>query len=217
MANNHQRNIKFNSGDVFLEGVLHLPYGDKKCPGVVICHPHPRHGGDMNNNVVMALTNSICDSGIAVLRFNFPGVGESEGVFDQSRGELEGAIDAVDYLALQDRIQTSRVGIAGYSFGAWVALEASVYSKAIQAIASISCPLRPYTSLGVGELLQPKLLVCGEFDHDFPIEHFKFLSRRFIEPKQVEVKYGADHFFVGHEADLGQLGAKFFSHWLGDR
>lgn len=214
---NNQQDIRFKSGDVTLEGVLHLPDGDGKFPGVVICHPHPRYGGGMGNNVVLALAHSICESGIAVLRFNFQGVGESEGTFGQGPAELGNAVDAVDYLALHERTKTTRVGIAGYSFGAWVALEASAESNAIQAVASIACPLRAYTSMGVDELLQPKLLVCGEFDHDFPVEHFKFLSRRFMEPKQVEVKYGADHFFAGYEEDLGEMTAKFFSQWLGDR
>ena len=214
---NSQQAITFDSGDIALEGALHLPDGDGKFAGVVVCHPHPRYGGNMSNGVVTALTKSIVEAGIAALRFNFRGVGASQGEFSQGAGELEDAIEAVDYLALHERIEATRVGIAGYSFGAWIALEASASSNTVQAVASIACPMRPYTSLGVDELLQPKLLVCGEFDHDFPIEHFRFLSKRFVEPKQVEVKYGADHFFGGHEEEIGEMAAGFFSNWLGER
>ena len=200
-----------------LEGVLHLPDTDAKSAGVVLCHPHPRYGGDMNNGVVTAMARSIAAAGMAVLRFNFRGVGASEGSFSQGAGEVDDALAAVDYLALHDSIETTRVGIAGYSFGAWIALEASRVGGSIQAVASIACPMGAYNALGVNELLQPKLLVCGEFDHDFPVEHFRFLSRRFMEPKQVHVQYGADHFFGGHERDIGELTAKFMAQWLGER
>ena len=210
--------VTFGGSSVTLERALHLPAEEReKFSGVVLCHPHPRYGGNMHNSVVTAMAGSLGAAGIAVLRFNFRGVGGSEGSFSQGVGEVDDAMAAVDYLALHDRVETTRVGVAGYSFGAWIALEASRLSGTIQAVASIACPMGAYTALGVNELLQPKLLVCGEFDHDFPVEHFRFLSRRFMEPKQVHVQYGTDHFFGGHEPEIGDLTAAFMARWLGDR
>ena len=210
--------VTFGGSGVTLEGALHLPAEEReKFAGVVLCHPHPRYGGNMYNAVVSAMAESLRAAGIAVLRFNFRGVGASEGSFSQGAAEVDDTLAAVDFMALNDRIEATRVGVAGYSFGAWIALEASAGSGAIQAVASIACPMGAYTSLGVNELLQPKLLVCGEFDHDFPVEHFRFLSRRFMEPKQVHVQYGADHFFGGHEPQIGELAAAFMARWLGDR
>ncbi len=210
--------VTFAGSGVTLEGVLHLPADEReKLPAVALCHPHPRYGGNMHNGVVTAMASGLLAAGVAVLRFNFRGVGASEGSFSQGMGEVDDAMAAVDFLALHDRVETTRVGVAGYSFGAWIALEASRLSGSIQAVASIACPMGAYTALGVDELLQPKLLVCGEFDHDFPVEHFRFLSRRFMEPKEVHVQYGADHFFGGHETEVAELTAAFMSRWLDDR
>ncbi len=210
------QDITFISDNLTLEGVLHLPSPSGNFPGVVICHPHPRYGGDMHDSVVTALAHSICDAGIAALRFNFRGVGNSEGVFDNGDGEERDVREALSFLALHDSINPSRIGIAGYSFGAWMALQSCDQNNLVQAVASIACPMRPFSDLGVNEMLQPKLLVCGDLDHDFPAEQFKFLSKRFSEPREVELMYGVDHFFRGREPEVGTLAAAFFSRRLGD-
>ena len=189
--------VAFASGDLTLEGLLHLSDGHDRSPGVVVCHPHPRHGGDMNNNVVVAVADSLCRAGIAALRFNFRGVGRSEGAFDKGQGEVQDAREAAGYLELHERIDPTRVGIVGYSFGAWMALEAACDHGAIQAVASIACPVQPFSRLGVGEHVQPRLLLCGDLDHDFPAQQFKFLAQRFSGTKEVELISEADHFFRG--------------------
>lgn len=214
MAATDQR-ITFTSGDLTLEGTVHVPDGDARSPGVVVCHPHPRYGGDMDNSVVTSVARAVCREGMAALRFNFRGVGRSEGEFDRGVGETQDAREAVSYLALCEGVDATRVGIAGYSFGAWMALEASVEHEAVQAVASLACPVQPFTRLGSMELLQPKLLLCGDLDHDFPREQFDFLAKRFNEPKEVEVVSGADHFFRGREHAIGQTVAEFFVRRLG--
>ena len=210
------REITFESGELTLEGALHLPERSGRVPGVVVCHPNPRRGGDMDNGVVVALTRSICNAGVAALRFNFRGIGKSGGSHDRGVGEVQDALAAVDFLALHDRIETSRVGIAGYSFGARIALEACAQSGGIQAVASVACPVGAFTELGAREMLQPKLLVCGDRDHDFPADQFRFLARRFDEPKEVELMSGADHFFAGRQEALAEIVAGFFAGRLGN-
>ena len=84
-----------------LEGRLHLPEDGRPVAGVVVCHPHPLMGGDMNNNVVMGVCRELVGSGMAVLRFNFRGVGASAGTHDQGRGEVEDAREALRYLSEQ--------------------------------------------------------------------------------------------------------------------
>ena len=84
-----------------LEGFLHLPEGDGPFPGVVVCHPHPQMGGDMNNNVVMGVCYSLFIAGIASLRFNFRGAGRSQGVYDEGRGEMDDALAALEFAASQ--------------------------------------------------------------------------------------------------------------------
>ena len=211
-----QQNIFFRSGELSLEGTLHLPPAEGRFPGVVICHPHPQYGGDMYNVIVASLARSLCEAGIAALRFHFRGVDMSEGSFDGGIGEIEDAVEAMEYLTLNENVDASRVGIVGYSFGAAVALAAASRSNLPQALVSIACPSRVFNEMSAQELLLPKLLILGEHDHDFPAQQFKFMARRFNDPKTVEVISGADHFFGGHVSEVVGLSTDFFSKWLGD-
>ena len=204
----------FPSGELALEGTLHIPEGEGRLPGVVICHPHPQYGGDMYNVIVASLAQRLCDEGIAALRFHFRGVDMSEGSFDGGVGEIEDAVSAMEFLVVEDRVDASRIGIAGYSFGAGVALAAALRSDHAQAIVSVACPSRVFNEISAQELLIPKLLLLGEHDHDFPAQQFKFMARRFTDPKDIEVVRGADHFFGGHVAEVVTLATEFFVKWL---
>ena len=211
-----RQNIMFPSGDLALEGTLHLPAEEGRFPGVVICHPHPRYGGDMYNVIVATLAQSLCAAGIAALRFNFRGVDMSEGSFDGGNGEIQDAEEALNYLSLCENVDASRVGIAGYSFGAAVAMAAASRSNLAQAIVSVACPSRVFNEMSAQEMLLPKMLILGEHDHDFPAQQFKFMARRYSDPKQVEIIDGADHFFGGHVAQVVGLATSFFEQWLGE-
>jgi alpha/beta superfamily hydrolase len=219
-----QHQLTLDSDGLALAAILHVPADSvssassrplQKIPGVVVCHPHPRYGGDMNSGVVAGLAECLQASGIAALRFNHRGVAGSEGEFaGGGDGALADARSALEELSLDERVDATRVGIAGYSFGASVALQASLDSDSVQAIAAIACPVGVFKALGARELLQPKLLVLGDRDHDFPADQFRFLARRYSEPKQVSLISGADHFFQGHESTLGEMAAEFFAKWL---
>lgn len=211
-----QRNMMFPSGDLALEGTLHLPAEEGRFPGVVICHPHPQYGGDMYNVIVASLAQSLCNAGIAALRFHFRGVDMSEGSFDGGIGEIEDATAAMEFMSLCENVDASRVGIAGYSFGAAVALAAAWQSNTAQALVSIACPSRVFNEISARELLLPKLLILGEHDHDFPAQQFKFMARRYTDPKAIEIIGGADHFFGGHVSEVTTLATEFFQQWLGD-
>ena len=212
-----RQDIMFPSGDLALEGTLHLPAEEGRFPGVVICHPHPRYGGDMYNVIVATMAQSLCAAGIAALRFNFRGVDLSEGSFDGGNGEIQDAEEALNYLSLSENVDASRVGIAGYSFGAAVAMAAASRSNLAQAIVSIACPSRVFNEMSAQEMLLPKMLILGEHDHDFPAQQFKFMARRYSDPKQVEIIDGADHFFGGHVAQVVGLATSFFEQWLGEQ
>jgi hypothetical protein len=204
------------SGELTLEGVLHFPSPSGTHPAVAICHPHPRFGGSMENNVVIALTDALCDAGVAVLRFNFRGVGGSEGAFDRGAGEVDDAIAAVESLSIHPRVLPGRIGIVGYSFGAWMALEACTRATTPVAVASISCPMQPFNRLSSVEMLQPKLLVLGDSDHNFPVEQFRFIATRFRGTKRAEIISEADHFFRGRESAVCSLVVDFFKERLLD-
>ena len=207
--------VEIRSGELLLEGLLDVPdYADSRYPGVVVCHPHPRYGGDMHNKVVFSLASELSRRGFGVLRFNFRGVGFSDGEFGWGAGECEDALSATDYISLREEIDPSRIGMAGYSFGAAVAIQAAMDSTTVQAVASIACPAAQFRALSGLEMLQPKLLLQGDNDHDFPIDQFRFLARRYSDPCESAVIGGGDHFFRGLETTVGSMVGGFFERWL---
>ena len=168
----------------------------------------------MNNSVVAGVAAELSRRGFGVLRFNFRGVGFSEGDFGWGDGECQDANAAADFISLREEIDPSRVGIAGYSFGAAVAIQAAMDSATVQAVASIACPAPQLRALSGLEILQPKLLLQGDNDHDFPIDQFRFLARRFSDPCESAVIGGGDHFFRGLETTVGSAVCEFFERWL---
>ena len=211
----NQNPVTIDSGELSIEGMLHLPQNTTdRAPGVLVCHPHPRHGGNMHNNVVVGLTDRLVDDGFAVLRFNFRGVGNSEGAFNWGSGETDDADAALEFLSLREEVDGSRIGIAGYSFGAAVAIQSATDSTLAQAVTAIACPAPQFRAFSGMELLQPKLFVLGDHDHNFPVDQFRFLCRRFADPRRDEIVGGADHFFRGSETLLGEMTSEFFTQWL---
>ncbi len=168
----------------------------------------------MHNSVVTGVANRLVSDGFGVLRFNFRGVGCSGGEFGWGAGETDDAAAAVDFLSLREEIDPTRLGIAGYSFGAAVAIQVAMESSSIGAVVSIACPSPQVRAFSGLEILPAKLLIQGDTDHDFPIDQFRFLSKRFADPRQVEVVEGADHFFRGYESAVGVLVTEFLDSWL---
>lgn len=181
------------AGGIRLEG--------RFCPGIpsrggaVIAHPHPQMGGSMHNNVVEAICTAFQASGFATLRFNFRGVGLSEGRYDGGRGEQDDIRAAVDYLT--DRAISSVV-LAGYSFGAWAIArlygreplrhEAVFVSPPIDILDIEFRPLR-------GAL---KRVVCGDRDS---FCNPAILRQRLDEIGcPLDIAADADHFYFGREA-----------------
>lgn len=210
-----QQHLNFDSTGLSLQAVLDFPESTEKVPGVVICHPSPRFRGDMASNVVIGLSQNLNAAGFATLRFNFRGVGASEGTHDKGNGEVDDALAALVALEIEDAVDASRIGIAGYSFGASIALQAALDSSLVQAVFSVACPIGPFRALSSLELLQPKMLILGDHDHDFPVEEFKFLTKRFSQPKEIAVISNADHFFRGNETAVGEMASTFFAESLG--
>lgn len=198
-----------------LEGALHLPEGVGPFPGVVVCHPHPHFGGSMDNNVVIGLCDGLVRSGIAALRFNYRGIGLSEGSTNADGQDAQDAVSALHYLGERSEVDETRLGIAGYSFGGRVALRvAATQPSAILAVASVACPTKEFQDPTVQGITLPKLLINGSRDRIVSVEEFQRLAPEFQEPKEVAVIEGADHFFLAREEALGDLAGKFFTQWL---
>ena len=206
--------VSFSCENLCLEGILTLPDGTGRIPGVVLCHPHPLYGGDMFNGVIIQVTSALIELGFATFAFNFRGTGRSEGKHDRGVGEVADALAAVDYLCRQERVNRNLLGIAGYSFGAGIALDAVETSFNIGAVATVACPLPPLNDILLHQINRPKLFVQGDTDYLIPIDLFRFLIQRFKHPKYIEVLEGADHTISGYEVRVGQLIANFFNRTL---
>lgn len=208
-----QIRVTFPCGELSLEGACHLPDGSGPFPAVVVCHPHPLYGGTMDNNVVLAVCQALLKKGIMAMRFNFRGVGGSEGA-PGSVGEPEDVIAAVSYIASMEQVDSKRIGLAGYSAGIIAASSAAPQDERIQAIAAISPPLSFATLEGLTTFPKPKLIVLGSRDEFITTQDFERFGESITEPKEYEVITGADHFWWGYDDQVGERVASFFASAL---
>ncbi|MEJ2029715.1 MAG: alpha/beta hydrolase [Maritimibacter sp.] len=125
-----------------LEGRYHA-HREKDAPIAIILHPHPQFGGTMNNKVVYNLHYAFHKMGFNVLRFNFRGVGRSQGEYDQGVGELSDAASALDYLQSMNQ-NAKHCWVAGFSFGAWIGMQLLMRRPEITGFISVSPPANMY-------------------------------------------------------------------------
>ena len=193
---------------ITLEGILSSPVqAPQTAPGVVICHPHPQYGGTMENGVVRGLEQALLKQGLVTLRFNFRGVGNSTGKFSGKGGEVDDALGALDFLLTRPNLDRKRVGLAGYSFGSWVGLQAAVQEQArLKFFAGVGFPVAPDTvDFGPAAFIKPAtlpmLFVSGDQDtiSDIPkIQRLLMLTMREKYAKVVTLP-GVDHFYTGKD------------------
>lgn len=191
-----------------LEALLHLPDGDAPFPGIVICHPHPQYGGEMHNNVVGALIRAALGTGVAALRFNFRGVGESEGSHDNGIGEQDDARAALRFLRSQPEIDASRTAIAGYSFGANVALRVANATEGLAAVIAVSNPTERGPKVKL-HLKLPALFVTGDRDQYCDSNLLLEYRGELGDDVTVEVLPGVDHFWWGSDGRLIEIVGEF--------
>lgn len=197
------RDIFFGPATTKLHGVL-TQADSAGAPAVVLCHPHPQYGGNMNNNVVLGVEKEIVEAGFTSLRFNFRGVGRSEGSFDGGAGEKSDVLWAIDALTGDETI--GPVVVAGYSFGAVVALPVAVDDDRIAAMAGISPPTVMANFDFLANTAKRLLLIIGSADEYSDI---KTLKSTLPKNGKIETLPGVDHFYIGHELRAGQLIADF--------
>lgn len=205
----------FPAAGLHLEGVLYLNRESSPSPGVVVCHPHPLYGGDMDNNVVCAIANSLHQSSMAVLRFNFRGVGRSEGDFGDGLGEQEDVRSALAFLSSQGGVDPDRIGLAGYSFGAGVALSVALAKSKLNALALVSPFISDEDWVRLANSSFPALVTSGSEDEYVSSHRLRRLSQTVNGTSvECEIFAGADHFWWGHEGDLARRIASFFGSKL---
>ena len=189
--------IIFNGPDGRLEGRYHKST-IKDAPIAVVLHPHPLHGGNMNNRVVYTLYNTFADSGFSVLRFNFRGVGRSQGSYDSGAGELSDAAYAFDWLQ-QVNTTSNLCWIGGYSFGALIAMQLMMRRPEIEGFVSVAPPADSEDFSFLAPCPSSGIIIHGEDDTNVPVESVKKLASKLDGQKNISVRFqsikGTDHFF----------------------
>ena len=204
-----------------LEALLDVPGSDQGQTGVrpgsdptairaavVFAHPHPQYGGTMHTKAVYQGAKGLVRIGCAVLRFNFRGVGRSAGEFDQGDGEKADFRAALDYMAA--RYPGVPLWAAGFSFGAWVALEVGALDDRVTTLIGIAPPVvtsvsgHDYTFEHTLASTKPKFFVQGEEDEVCPIEGLRAFYARLEEPKELVTIDAADHLFDGKAQEVGE-------------
>jgi alpha/beta superfamily hydrolase len=191
-----------------LEALLDESTASTVRAAVAFAHPHPQFGGTVHTKVVYQSAKALSRIGCAVLRINFRGVGRSAGSFSGGHGEMDDFRAALDYMA--ERYPGARLWAAGFSFGAWVALETGAQDDRVSALIGIAPPVatsvsgQSYTFEHTMASTKPKFFVQGEADDVCPLEGMWAFYARLSEPKELVVIDAADHLFEGKTQEVGE-------------
>lgn len=176
-----------------LEGILRE--ASSAVAAAVVCHPHPRGGGTMNNNVVYRAAKALVAGGVTALRFNFRGVGTSTGSYDEGVGEEDDVRAAVDYL--REQAPGLPIWIAGFSFGARVGLSVGARSDDIEKLLGIGLALKMFDYSVLARSTKPKAIIQAAQDEYGAREEIEAAVREMSEPKRLWIVEGATHLFPG--------------------
>ena len=161
----------------------------------VVCHPHPRGGGTLNNNVVYRLAKALVDGGVATLRFNFRGVGMSSGAYAEGLGEEDDARDALDFL--RARHPALPLWIAGFSFGARVGLSVGARDPRVEKLLGVGLALKMFDYSFLSACTKPKAIIQTSHDEYGAREAIEEAVHGMAEPKRLWIVAGATHLFPG--------------------
>jgi len=192
--------VVINGPEGRLEGRYH-PSKQDTAPIAVLLHPHPQHGGTMNNKVIYALYNAFVRGGFSTLRFNFRGVGRSQGIFDRGEGELSDAASALDWLQGYNP-NASACWIAGFSFGAWIAMQLLMRRPEIDAFIAVAPPANMFDFGFLAPCPASGLIIQGDQDQLVAAESVQRLVTKLMTQRDIRIAHtivpGADHFFHNH-------------------
>jgi len=196
--------VIFNGTEGRLEGCYHHAR-EAGAPIALILHPHPLHGGTMNNRVVFTLFQAFQQKGFSVLRFNFRGVGRSQGEFDNGQGELSDAASALDWMQ-NFNPNASNCWVAGYSFGAWIGMQLLMRRPEISGFVSVAPPAGVNDFSFLAPCPASGLIIHGSDDDLVPAPAVAKLAQKLSAQKNILIDYrevaGADHLFADQIGEL---------------
>ncbi len=196
--------VIFNGPEGRLEGRYQMSK-KRGAPIALLLHPHPQFGGTMNNQIIYNLYYQFLDRGFSVLRFNFRGVGRSQGLFDHGSGELSDAASALDWAqAMAPEAKTCWV--AGVSFGAWIGMQLLMRRPEIEGFLSIAAMANRYDYTFLAPCPSSGLFIHGENDRVSPAKESMSAIDKVKTQKGIKIEHaiipGANHFFEDRLEDL---------------
>lgn len=185
-------------GEHALEGILTI---NTQKAGVVICHPNPLYGGDMDNNVVHAIEKGFSAKGFTTLKFNFRGVGESKGSYNEGIGEVQDLLAAVRFL--REKLDDgAAIVLAGYSFGAWICSVAAPKVKNLDGLLLVSFPF-PYSEYKDLKRYEARIyLIGGESDDISPLTTLLEVYKEIPAINKFLKIIPTNHFYWGKEQEI---------------
>ena len=198
-----EKSVVFESEDLKLEGLLDRAEGDA---GVVITHPHPQYGGSMQNNVVESLVKAYKKAGYTTLRFNFRGMGKSEGHYDEGVGEQADVRGAVAYLK---DLGMNSIDLAGYSFGSWVNAQAIEDLNDVVRMIMVSPPVNFMDFSFLQYTPRIQLIIAGSRDDIAPPDMIQKMLPQWNKDSVFHIIQGADHFYWGETGEIESIVGDF--------
>jgi alpha/beta superfamily hydrolase len=190
------------------EGKIEAQYhhnNNKDSPVVLVLHPEPSRGGTMNSKIVFQLYKAFIQNGFSTIRFNFRGVGKSEGAFDEGEGELIDAACVLDWVQ-QYNTNSKICWVAGFSFGSWVAMQLLMRRPEINSFVSVAPPANIRDFNFLAPCPSSGLIIHGDRDNIASFESTRILSEKLQKQKKVDITFkvikGADHFFENHKSEF---------------
>ncbi|MCC7045516.1 MAG: alpha/beta hydrolase [Alphaproteobacteria bacterium] len=190
---------------------------DPSAPIALILHPHPQYGGTMNNKVVYTLFHTFARLGFSTLRFNFRGVGRSQGTFNRGEGELSDAASALDWLQTYNP-NARGCWIAGFSFGAWISMQLLMRRPEISGFISVAPPANLFDFTFLAPCPASGLIVHGNSDDVVPQEAVQKLVDKLKHQKDIHIQFkvadGANHFFADQMEQLAEIVTEYLTQRL---
>jgi len=191
--------VFFKSNGLKIEGLVSE---GRTRNGVVVTHPHPLYGGEMHNNVVESIVGAYGEKGYTTLRFNFRGVGQSEGSYDNGTGEQEDVRAAVAYLY---GLGKTSMDLAGYSFGAWVNAQCIEDLAHVKRMVMVSPPVIFLDFSFLKYCAKIRLVIAGSEDDIAPPAMIKDMIPVWNPEAEFHIIKGADHFYLGKTGEIEMI------------
>jgi uncharacterized protein len=191
-----------------LEALLSEPKNSRHEWGCVLCHPHPQFGGTMHTKAIFRSARALQALGMVTLQFNFRGVGQSTGAFDEGRGEKDDVRAAIDFL--RERYPNAKLALLGFSFGAWVGLQVGAEDERIVQLVGLGIPFSISSFSFLKASVKPKLFVQGTRDEFGSREAIEAWFETLLEPKKLVLVEGANHLFDGRISELQKAVVRYF-------